>query len=151
MIEKVLFVDDDQNILSAYRRALRKEFQIETALGGEEGLKMITSQDSYAVIVTDMRMPGMDGIQFLAKVKEKSPSSVRIMLTGNADQQTAIEAVNEGNVFRFLTKPCPAGVLGQVLAEGLEQYRAVKAEKQLLEKTIQGSAQMFTDLLDERK
>ncbi len=150
-MEQILFVDDDQNILNAYCRALRKEFRIETALGGEEGLEMIAGHETYAVIVTDMRMPGMDGIQFLAQVKEQSPDTIRIMLTGNADQQTAIEAVNEGNIFRFLTKPCPAEVLGQVLAEGIQQYRAIKAEKQLLAKTIQGSAQMFTDLLDERK
>ena len=61
----------------------------------------------FAVVVADMRMPGMDGVEFLQHVKEMSPDTVRIMLTGNADMQTAIDAVNKGNIFRFLTKPCP--------------------------------------------
>lgn len=147
MTEKILCVDDEPNVLNAYQRALRKEFQIETALGGAPGLAAIDGQGPYAVIVTDMRMPGMDGIQFLAKVKEKSPESVRIMLTGNADQQTAIDAVNEGNIFRFLTKPCPPEVLAKALKAGLHQYHLVMAEKELLEKTLRSSIQVLTDIL----
>ncbi len=147
MTEKILCVDDEPNVLNAYQRALRKEFQIETALGGALGLAAIEAQGPYAVIVTDMRMPGMDGIQFLAKVKEKAPDTIRIMLTGNADQQTAIEAVNEGNIFRFLTKPCPPEVLAKALKAGLQQYRLVVAEKELLEKTLHSSIQVLTDIL----
>ena len=89
----------------------------------------------------------MDGVQFLAQVKQQAPASVRIMLTGNADQQTAMEAVNEGNIFRFLTKPCPPEVLAKALAAGIEQYRLVKAEKELLEQTLSGSIQVLTDIL----
>lgn len=99
MSDNVLCVDDDPNILHAYQRALRKQFRIETALGGEEALGRVDSQVPYAVIVSDMRMPGMDGVQFLAAVRRKSPNSVRMMLTGNADQETAIRAVNEGHIF----------------------------------------------------
>lgn len=147
MTEKILCVDDEPNVLNAYQRALRKEFQIETAVGGAPGLAAIDSQGPYAVIVTDMQMPGMDGIQFLAQVKEKSPDSIRIMLTGNADQHTAIEAVNEGNIFRFLTKPCPPEVLAKTLKAGLQQYRLVMVEKELLEKTLRSSIQVLTDIL----
>src|SRR5829696_4359 len=138
MIGKILCVDDERNVLEAYQRSLRKEFHIEIATSGAEGLAAVESQGPYAVIVSDMRMPGMDGIRFLAKVKEKAPDSVRIMLTGNADQQTAIEAVNEGNIFRFLTKPCPPETLAKALSAGLQQYWLVVAEKELLEKTLSG-------------
>ena len=106
MTTRILCVDDDSNILIGYQRALRKQFQIEVALGGEEGLAAVRSQGPYAVIVADMRMPGMDGVELLAKVREIAPDTVRMMLTGNADQQTALEAVNQGHIFRFMTKPC---------------------------------------------
>ena len=147
MDEKILFVDDEPNILSAYQRQSRRLFTIETALGGELGLAAISTHGPYAVIVADMRMPNMDGIQFLSKVKNIAPDSVRMMLTGNADQQTAINAINEGNIFRFLTKPCPPDVLANTLTAGIEQYRLVTAEKELLEKTLRGSIKVLTDIL----
>lgn len=147
MDEKILFVDDDPNILSAYQRQSRRQFTIETALGGELGLAAISTHGPYAVIVADMRMPIMDGVQFLSKVKNIAPDSVRMMLTGNADQQTAINAINEGNIFRFLTKPCPPDVLANTLTAGIDQYRLVTAEKELLEKTLRGSVKVLTDIL----
>ncbi|MEK6621699.1 MAG: HD domain-containing phosphohydrolase, partial [Planctomycetota bacterium] len=95
----------------------------------------------------DMGMPGMNGIQFLSKVKEIAPDSVRMMLTGNADQQTAMDAINEGNIFRFLTKPCQPDIITKVLIAGVEQYRLVTAEKELMEKTLNGSVKVLTDVL----
>jgi DNA-binding NtrC family response regulator len=106
MAEKILLVDDDSNILDGYRRSLSRDFFIETAIGAEEGLKLNTDSGPYSVVVADMRMPGMDGIQFLSRVKTLSPDAIRVMLTGNADMETAINAINEGSIFRFLTKPC---------------------------------------------
>jgi signal transduction histidine kinase len=151
MSEKILCVDDEPNILEAYQRALRREFEIEIALGGEQGLAAVESRGPFAVIVSDMRMPGMDGVQFLSKVKEKAPDSIRIMLTGYADQHTAIEAVNEGNIFRFLTKPCPPEVLAKALGAGIQQYRLAMAEKNLLEWMLSGNIPMMKDLPAERK
>lgn len=151
MTEKILFVDDDENILKAYQRVLHKEFHLDTALGGAAGLAMIEAGNCYEVVITDMRMPGMDGLQFLARVKQKLPDSVRIMLTGNADQQSAIAAVNEGNVFRFLTKPCPPELLGKAIEAGLQQYRMVRAEKELLANALAGNDRILKELLAERK
>ena len=94
MSDKALFVDDDANILNAYTRQLRKQFRIETAQGGEQGLAAVTDQGPYAVIISDLRMPGMDGIQFLSRVREIAPDSVRMMLTGHADLEVTTEAVN---------------------------------------------------------
>lgn len=147
MSEKILCVDDDPNILQAYQRALHKQFQIEIALGGEEALQAITNEGPYAVIVADMQMPGMNGVELLKKVKEQCSDTVRMMLTGNADQQTALEAVNEGHVFRFMTKPCSPDTFGKVLQAGLEQYRLIQAEKELISKTVAGSIKMLTDVL----
>ena len=147
MTEKILCVDDDANILQAYQRGLRKQFHIDTALGAEQALTAIPAQGPYAVVVADMRMPGMDGVQLLATIKKRAPETVRIMLTGNADQQTAIEAVNEGNIFRFLTKPCPPQDLAKALSAGIEQYRLITAEKVLLEKTLSGAIKVLVDVL----
>lgn len=147
MPDKVLFVDDDPDILAAFRRHLRKQFQIETALSGKEGLESVEQRGPYAVVVSDLGMPGMDGIEFLSHVREVAPDSVRMMLTGHADLDAAIEAVNEGNIFRFLTKPCPGDILGKALSAGVEQYRLVTAERELLEKTLSGSIKVVTEVL----
>jgi DNA-binding NtrC family response regulator len=123
MSEKVLFVDDDLNILEAYKRQLRRQFQIDTARGAEEGLSAISTGGPYAVVVSDLRMPGMDGNQFLARVKEIAPKSIRIMLTGYADLKTAMDAINRGNIFRLLTKPCAKEILAEALETAIEQYK----------------------------
>lgn len=147
MTEKILCVDDEPLVLDAYKRALRKQFQIETAISGKEALAMVEADGPFAVIVSDMRMPEMDGVRLLKHVHELNPQTIRIMLTGNADQQTAIDAVNEGHIFRFLTKPCPPELLAKSLNAGIAQYRLVRAEKDLLEKTLSRSIQVLTDVL----
>jgi len=147
MAEKILFVDDDNNLLDSYRRQLMRQFPISTAQGGQEALELIDKSGPFAVIVSDMRMPGMDGIQFLAEVKNRTPNTVRIMLTGNADLQTSIDAVNEGSIFRFLTKPCPSATIVKSLQAGIEQYRLIQAEHELLEKTLSSSVKVLTEIL----
>ncbi|NIA08772.1 MAG: response regulator [Nitrospiraceae bacterium] len=147
MAEKVLFVDDDTYILQGFRRQLRKYFAIETALGPEKGLRILKERGPFAVVVSDFRMPVMDGITFLSRVKKAFPDTVRMMLSGHADLQTAIEAVNQGNIFRFLTKPCHSDTLSKVLTLGIEQYRLITAERELLEKTLKGSIKVLTELL----
>jgi len=144
---KVLFVDDEPNVLSGIRRQLGRQYEMDTADGGQAGLEAIAGRGPYAVVVSDMRMPGMDGAQFLALVRERSPDTVRMMLTGNSDLQTAIEAVNRGNIFRFLNKPCPPEDIARALDAGLEQFRLVCAEKELLEKTLAGSIRVLVDML----
>jgi FixJ family two-component response regulator len=140
-------VDDDNNILDGYRRSLSREFVMETAMGGEQALKLAADNGPYAVVVSDMRMPGMDGIQLLSKIKAQSPDTIRVMLTGNADMETAINAINEGSIFRFLNKPCSKEMMAKTLTAALVQYRLVTAEKQLLEQTLSGSIQVLTEVL----
>lgn len=147
MQDRILFVDDDANILEAYKRRLQRIMYVETALGGQEGLRKIAELEEFAVVVADMQMPGMNGVEFLQSVKELSPNSVRMMLTGNADMDTAIQAVNDGNIFRFLTKPCPSEVMGRALIDAINQYRLITAEKELLEKTLNGTVELLAEIL----
>jgi response regulator RpfG family c-di-GMP phosphodiesterase len=145
--DQILFVDDDPNILSAFKRTLHKRFQVVTSLSGEDALNRLEKDGPFAVVVADMQMPGMNGIQFLRKAKDQAPQTVRLMLTGNADQKTAAEAVNEGHVFSFLTKPCPPQSLEVAVSNAVEQYRLIVAEKELLEQTLNGAIKVLTEVL----
>ncbi len=147
MTQKILLVDDEANVLSAYRRQLRKRFEIVTAEGGAAGLECLAEQGPFAVVVSDMTMPGMNGVALLEAVMAKAPLTVRMMLTGNADQKTAMDAVNQGRIFRFLTKPIEPEDFAQALQEALAQHRLQSAEKELLEKTLAGSVKVLVDLL----
>ncbi len=147
MAETILLVDDDNNILDGYRRSLSREFVMETALGGQQALQLVTESGPYAVVVSDMRMPGMDGIELLSKIKAKSPDTIRVMLTGNAEIDTAISAINEGSIFRFLAKPCSKEIMAKTLTAALVQHGLVRAEKQLLEETLSRSVQVLTEVL----
>lgn len=148
MNKRILFIDDDSNLLSGIRRKLRNEdYDIVMAVEGEAGLEAIRHGPPVAVTVCDMRMPGMDGIEVLEKIAKLSPNTCRIMLTGNADQQTAIDAVNKSRIFRFLTKPCPDDELIMALDTGIRQYQLVTAEHELLQQTLAGSIKVLTDVM----
>ncbi len=147
MNKRILCVDDDPRVLTAYRRNLELLFELHTAPGGEEGLRMLGVNGPYAVVVADMQMPRMNGLEFLMQVQQNAPETVRIMLTGNADQRTAADAVNQGNVYRFLSKPCPPEMLALALDAGVQQYHAAESERDLLENTLQGSVRVLTEIL----
>ncbi len=144
---KILCVDDESAILDALKRQLRNKYTLELAVGPEQGLQMIRDNGPYAVVLSDMRMPEMDGITFLKEVKKISPETVRMMLTGNSDQETAARAVNEGSIFRFLNKPSSTEEIQKAFDDALVQYRLVTAERELLQNTLSGSIKLLTDLL----
>lgn len=145
---RILFVDDDQEILSAYARAFRKRYAVEVAAGPEIGLECVAALPDLAVVVSDLRMPGMDGVEFLGRVREMRPDVVRIILTGFADIGVAIAAVNKSKIFSFLTKPCPEEGLEEALAAALRQYQLIAAEKELLRGTVRGTIKLLTNLLE---
>ena len=145
--KRVLFVDDEPNVLQSIRRSLRKTFDVDTAEGGQEALDKMAANGGYAVIVSDMRMPGMDGVEFLSEAKKRAPETVRMMLTGNADQQTAVDAVNHGDIFRFMNKPCAPDDLANALNSGIRQHQLITAEKELLEQTLRGSIDALANVL----
>lgn len=147
MTDKILFVDDEENVLHSIRRELRKKYDIDTAAGGLQALDILKDAGPFAVIVSDMKMPEMDGIELLSKVRDLYPDTVRLMLTGHADLDTAIEAVNSGRIFRFLTKPCTVEALAGSLNLAIRQYQLIVAERDLLNKTLKGSIRMLSELL----
>lgn len=128
---KVLCVDDDAMVLEGLRRQLRKRFDVVTAAGGPAGLTVMAEQGPFAVVVSDYRMPGMDGVDFLRRARALSPETVLVMLTGQTELSVAVSALHEGHVFRFLTKPCATGMLEVALGDSLEQYRLVVSARLL--------------------
>ena len=147
MSDKVLFIDDEPILLQGYQRLLRKDFKVSTAVGGAAALLLIQHEGPFGVVISDMRMPEMDGIEFLLRARKIAPDTVRIMLTGGSDLEVAIHAVNEGNIFRFLSKPANKDTLVKTLTDSLAQYHLVCAEKELLEKTLRGTVYVLTEVL----
>jgi signal transduction histidine kinase len=134
--EKVLLVDDEPRLLSGLRRQLCDRFDILTAESAAEAIRVLESGEKIGAVLSDMRMPERDGIDLLEEVGERWPDIRRLMLTGNNDLETAIEAVNRGRVFRFMRKPCDTDQLAAALKEAIEEYRFVTgahAEREALE------------------
>jgi CheY-like chemotaxis protein len=133
----LLFVDDEPSILHALRRLFRREdYQVLTATSGREGLELL-KENEVSLIISDQRMPQMIGAEFLAHARTLSPHSIRIMLTGYSDIEAATQAINEGGIFRYITKPWKDEQLKTTVREGLERYeledrnRKLTAELQL--------------------
>ena len=141
---RILCVDDEPNVLAGLVRMLRREFEVVTAGDGAAGLEVLARQGPFIVVVSDFMMPGMTGVQFLARAKQLAPDTVRILLTGQASLEGAIASVNEGNIFRFLSKPCSREHLVKALEDAIEQARLVTADRELLERKLED---MSADLL----
>ena len=144
---KILCVDDEANVLEGLSLNLRRRYDVIKALGGVAGLHVLQRDPAIEVVVSDMRMPGMDGATFLSKARQIAPDAVRMLLTGHTDLDSAIAAVNQGQIFRFLTKPCPPVALIIAVEAALEQHRLITAERVLLEQTLHGSIEALTDVL----
>lgn len=144
---RILLVDDDENFLAATARAFHRQYPITTAASGEAGLQVIGSDGPFAVIISDFSMPRLDGIRFLSRVRELAPDSVRMILTGVGDLTIAMDAVNEGHIFRFLTKPCPTATLARAIEAGLHQYRLLEAEKETRRQEVRIAAEIQQALL----
>ncbi|MEI9969935.1 MAG: response regulator [Terracidiphilus sp.] len=137
MTNQILFVDDDRNALEGYKRLLRDVFDIETATSGSQGLAMVQVLGPFAVVVSDMRMAGMNGAEFLAHLRELAPQTVRMVLTGHKDLGRAIEAVNDGQIFRYLNKPCGKEALVNAIRLGLAKNRSNIESDQLIKEARQ--------------
>jgi response regulator RpfG family c-di-GMP phosphodiesterase len=144
---RVLCVDDEPSMLAALGRTLRTHYDVVTAAGPEAALARLAAEPPFAVVVSDLRMPGTDGAALLARVKALAPDTVRVLLTGEGDLGGAIAAVNEGQIFRFLVKPCAPPTLLGALGAAVEQHRLLTAERVLLEQTVHGCIKALTDLL----
>jgi len=147
MTGRVMFVDDEQNVLDGIRRQVGRRADVVTATSGDEALRLIRGSGPFAVVVSDMRMPHMTGTQLLAQVRELAPDTVRMILSGQSDLQATIDAVNEGQIFRFLSKPCSPELLWKGIESGFEQYRLINAERELLERTLSGAVKMLMEVM----
>lgn len=144
---KILLVDDERNILTGYKRNLRNHFDITVSDNARDALKIIDQGGRFPVIVSDMRMPVMDGAEFLSKVRQTSPQSVRLLLTGHSDMDQTIRAINEGQIFRFLAKPLSPVNLKRAIDDAKKQFFLEQSEKILLDKTLRNSVNLMVDLL----
>jgi response regulator RpfG family c-di-GMP phosphodiesterase len=147
MRPRLLVVDDEPLVRQAIERELSSMFHVETAASGELGAEALETKGPFAVVVADYRMPGMNGVEFLARVRAKAPDTARVVMTRAGDMEAAIAAVNEGHVFRFIALPCPAPTLRQVLLGALRQHRLLTAEREVLEQTLAGVVRVLTDVL----
>lgn len=144
----LLLVDDEQPVLDDLRRQLRNRYPLVMANDGAEALRAIdAAEEPFAVLVTDMRMPGMTGAELLERAREVTPDTTRLLLTGQADIDVAIAAVNQGQLFRFLSKPCPPTVLVPAIEAAIRQHQLVVGERTLLAETLQGSVQALVDTM----
>jgi response regulator RpfG family c-di-GMP phosphodiesterase len=143
----LLLVDDEPRVLLGLSAYLKSRYTVHTAESGPQGLKRLAADPSISVIVSDMRMPGMDGAQFLARARLIAPLTVRLLLTGQADIGSAIAAINEGQIFRFLTKPTAPALFLSTIEAAVAQHRLITAEKVLLEQTLRGSLRTMTEIL----
>ncbi|MGE4560738.1 MAG: response regulator [Desulfobulbus sp.] len=147
MYASLLFIDDDAQILNSLTRNLSTKYRVVVAERPEEGLRIFAENGPFSVLVSDMRMPGMNGVEVLCRAQEINADTTRILLTGYGDQQAAIEAVNKGRIFKFLTKPCPIQTLVPVLQEGIRQYKLNVNDRFVDERTRQGVAGLLFQIL----
>jgi CheY-like chemotaxis protein len=151
MNNKILCVDDEESILKGFQLNLRKDFELHMASNGAEGLEVFDRERGFALVLSDMRMPEMNGATMLSEIKKRDHEVVTVLLTGHTDFESAMAAVNEGNVFRMLSKPCPPDTLIKVLNAGLEQHDLIKSKRILLDKTLRGAVDALAQSLSTAK
>ena len=144
----VLCVDDEPSMLAAYRLFLGAKFIVETASDGETALAMLAEQGPFAVVMSDLHMPGMDGVQLLGRVGKRYPDTVRVLITGHADLQDAVNAVNDGHVFRFLTKPCSPATLNAAVGAAVAQHELVISDRRRIADALRASEDRYRQLFD---
>lgn len=147
MNNKILCVDDEESILKGFQLNLRNKFELHLASDGQEGLELFQKEDGFAVVLSDMRMPRMNGAEMLSSIKKLDDEVVTVLLTGHTDFDSAMAAVNQGNVFRMLSKPCPPQTLRKVLDDAIVQYDLITSRRILLDQTLRGSVDALAQSL----
>ena len=128
---KILCVDDETQVLEGLSLQLGRRYEVLTALSGAEALQILQREERISVLISDMRMPRMDGATFLARARTIAPNAGRILLTGQTDLRSAIAAVNEAQVLKFLSKPCPPPELHAAVETAIERFDQLATEKAL--------------------
>ncbi len=146
-LPQVLFVDDEESILKGFKLNLGRKYSVFCANSGSEGLRLLEEEGPFEVVVSDFAMPGLNGADFLEKVREQDKEVVTILLTGQANFDDLCDVVRRGEIFRLLGKPCSPETLDENLKQALRQYELIRSEKELLEKTLNGAIGAMTSLL----
>ena len=144
---KILFVDDEDTILAGFQLTLGRSFEISVSSSVTEALEVFKEQGPFAAIVSDFQMPIMNGAEFLQKIRELDKEVVTMLLTGAANFENVSEAVHRGQIFRLLGKPCPAEKMKEHIEAALRQYELIRAEKDMLEQTLNGAIRAMTSIL----
>lgn len=152
---RILLVDDDPNLLLSMRRQFAKSHEVLTAESGEEALRIMAEGGPFTVLISDLKMPGMDGIELLSKAAELYPETVRILLTGFADFHNAVDAVNQGFIYRFLSKPCLPEALDNALSDAIRQHGLVESQREIyllkrFKRLLEGIVSGFSTLVEAR-
>lgn len=147
-MHRILMVDDEEEILNSFKRLVRKQYKLDVFSNPEEALKHLSPDAPYKVVISDYQMPQMKGTKFLMEVKKIIPDAARMLLTGQASMQGAITAVNQGQIFRFLTKPIDLKDYFAAVEQGIRQYELMQTERTLLKETLMGSLKVLGDVLN---
>ncbi|WP_229075562.1 response regulator [Actinoplanes sp. DH11] len=144
----VLLVDDEETVLQTLALQLGREHQLLTAGDGVEALRVLAEHGQVAAVVSDMRMPGMDGIELLRRIQIEYPDTTRVLHTGHGDIETAIAAINSGGVYRYLPKPAGTDELRSIVDDAVARHSRAMAERELLDKTLRTSVQALFGCLE---
>ncbi|HYN97608.1 MAG TPA: response regulator [Pilimelia sp.] len=146
---RILCVDDEPFVLDGLQRTLRTTYTVVTTTEPQEALNLLAepADDPITVVISDMRMPQMSGVAMLEQAQQVARETTRVLLTGDADIQVAVAAINRGNVFRFILKPCPPDPLRTTIGAAVEQHRLLMAERELLQDTLKGCVDALMDTL----
>jgi response regulator RpfG family c-di-GMP phosphodiesterase len=144
---QILCVDDETRIVEGLQALLKDDFDVHVATSAEEALRLMKPLEDLAVVVCDMRMPKVDGATLLRAMARHRPNATRILLTGQASREDAIRAVNEGQIFKLLTKPCRAEDLKAAINEGVALHRVASAERRILQETLIGAIHALMEVL----
>jgi response regulator RpfG family c-di-GMP phosphodiesterase len=144
---RILIVDDERAMLNLFSTVLKDGYVVETARSAEEALTRLRSQDSFSVLVTDIFLPGISGIELLSQCAKISPDTVRIAITGNPGRETVVDSVNEGNVFRFVSKPVRMEALLGIVDAAVQRYDSLQVEREMMETTVRTSLNLMLEVL----
>lgn len=135
---QILCVDDEKGVLSSFKRFFGDDnYEIFTAESGQDGLEILEKQDSIQLVISDYRMPGMDGIEFLQRVWARWPKTVRILISGDADAEQALSAINEGQIYKFFAKPWNDDEFRETVANALNAFHLRERNEALADELIE--------------
>jgi response regulator RpfG family c-di-GMP phosphodiesterase len=139
---KILYVDDEANNLMSFKATFRTEYQVFTAISAEEGRKVLEKEKEISIIISDQRMPNETGVQLFESILRLYPDTIRILLTGYTDIQAVIDAINKGQVYRYLTKPWNADELRSAITQASEVFRLRRENQRLTEELQKANYQL---------